>query len=67
MSFPSRLGIPILVTSATLIVCSLGMRAELRMSQASIAAHRLQTQHGQQTARSIEAMRQEEGTNPPRF
>ncbi len=36
MSFPSRLQIGILVTATTLIVCSLGVRAELKMSEASI-------------------------------
>ena len=40
---------------ATVIVCSLGVRAELKMSEASIAAHRLQTQHAQPPAPSIAA------------
>jgi len=43
MSFPSRLQIGILVTAATLIICSLGVRAELKKTQSSVAEHRLQT------------------------
>jgi hypothetical protein len=43
MSFPLRLQIPILVTSATLVVCALSVRSERKMSEASIAAHRIQT------------------------
>jgi hypothetical protein len=45
MSFPSRLQIRIPVTATTLIVCSLGVRAKLKMSEASITAHRVQTRH----------------------
>jgi hypothetical protein len=55
MSFPSRLQIGILVSAATLIVCSLGVRAELKTSESSIAAHRLETLHAQQAAASIAA------------
>jgi hypothetical protein len=65
MSSPSRLQIGILVTAATLIVCSLGVRAELKMSEASIAAHRLQTQHAQPAAPSIAATHDEQALNPP--
>jgi hypothetical protein len=43
MSFPSRLQVGILVTAATLIVCTLGVRAELKTAKNSIAEHRLQT------------------------
>jgi hypothetical protein len=42
-----------LATAATLIVCSLGVRAELKIAKDSIAEHRLQTQHAQQAAASI--------------
>jgi uncharacterized membrane-anchored protein len=52
---PSRLQIGILVAAATLIVCSLGVRAELKSAQHSIAEHRLQTQHAQQAASSSPA------------
>jgi hypothetical protein len=65
MSFPSRLQVGILVTAATLIICTLGVRAELKMSEASIAAHRLQTQRAQQAARSIVAAREPQPLNQP--
>ncbi len=65
MYFPSRLQIAILVTAVTLIVCSLGVRSELKMSQASIAAHRLQSQRAQPPARSVAAMRDAPAPNAP--
>jgi len=65
MSFPSPLQIGILVTAATLIVCSLGMRAELKMSDASIAAHRLQSQRAQQPAPAVAVARDEQALNTP--
>jgi hypothetical protein len=65
MYFPSRLQIAILVTAATLIVCSLGVRSELKMSQASIAAHRLQSQRAQPSARSVAATRDAPAPNAP--
>jgi hypothetical protein len=66
MSFPSRLQIGILVTAATLIVCSLGVRAELKSARNSIAEHRFQTQHAQPSAASIAAVRDAQTLNPPR-
>ena len=65
MSIPSRLQIGILVTAATLIVCSLGVRAELKMSEASTEAHRLQSQRAQQPARSVAVTRDEQALNTP--
>jgi hypothetical protein len=65
MSFPSRLQIGILVTAATFIVCTLGVRAELKTAKNSIAEHRLQAQRAQQAARSIAAKREEQDLNPP--
>ncbi len=65
MSSPSRLQIGILITAATLIVCSLGVRSELKMSEASTAAHRLQSQRAQQPARSVVATRDEQAQNTP--
>jgi hypothetical protein len=53
MSFPSRLQIGILVTAVTLIVCSLGVRAELKSAKNSIAEHRLQRQPAPEVARSL--------------
>jgi hypothetical protein len=64
MPFPSRLQIGILVTAATLIVCSLGVRAELKMAKDSIAERRLQKQHAQPAAPSIAATH-EQALNPP--
>jgi hypothetical protein len=64
MSFPSRLVIPILVTVATLIVCALGVRAELNSAQNSIAEHRLRTQHVQPIAPSTAVARDEQTLNP---
>jgi hypothetical protein len=66
MSFPSRLQIGILVTAATLIVCSLGVRAELKTAQNSIAEHRRQTHPAPEVAQSIAATREEQAPNPPR-
>jgi hypothetical protein len=65
MSFPSRLQIGILVSAVTLIVCSLGVRAELKSAKNSIAEHRLQRQPAPEAARSLAAMREEQNLNPP--
>jgi hypothetical protein len=66
MSNPSRLQIGILVTTATLIVCALGVRAELKAAKNSIAERRrLQTQPSPGAARSIGAKHEEQGPNPP--
>lgn len=65
MSHPSRLQIGILVAAATLIVCSLGVRAELKVSENSIAVHRLQWQRAQQPARSVAATRDEQALDTP--
>jgi hypothetical protein len=65
MSFPLRLGIPILVAAATLIICTLGVRAELKMAKNSIAEHRLQAQHAPRAPASIAADRDEQSLNPP--
>lgn len=71
MSIPSRLEIGVLVTAATLIICSLGVRAELRSAQDSIAEHRLETQHAQGATPAIAAIaaiaatHDEQGLNPP--
>jgi hypothetical protein len=64
MSFPLRLQIGILVTAATLIVCALGVRAELKSAKNSDAEHRLQ-QAAPEVARSIAATREEQSLNPP--
>jgi hypothetical protein len=53
MSFPSRLGIQNFVSASTLIICPLGVHAELKMSEASIAALR----------RTIEALLRSMSTN----
>jgi hypothetical protein len=63
MSFPSRLQFPIVVAAATLIVCVLGVRTELKMSEASIAAHQFQTQHAQPAAASIAGIYDEQALN----
>jgi hypothetical protein len=65
MSFPPRLQIGILVTAVTLIVCSLGVHAELKMSEAWNAAQRLQSQPAQQPARAVAATRDEQALNTP--
>jgi hypothetical protein len=64
MSLPTRLQIGILVTAVTLIVCSLGVRAELKSARNSIAEHRLQ-QPAPEVARSLAAVREEQSLNPP--
>ena len=64
MSFPSRLRIPILVTAATLFVCVIGVRTELKIAEASIAAHRLQTQYAQRTAPSVAVAVDQQAPNP---
>ena len=65
MPSPSRLQIGILVTAATLIVCSLGVRAELKMSEASNATDRLQSRRAQQPPRSVAATPDEQALNTP--
>jgi hypothetical protein len=65
MSIPSRLQIGIFVAAATLIVCSLGVRAELKSAQNTIAEHRPQTQHAQPATASIVATHDEQDLNPP--
>jgi hypothetical protein len=65
MSAPSRLQIGLLVTAATLIVCFLGVRAELNAAQDSIAEHRLRAQPAPEVARPIATTRDERGLNPP--
>jgi hypothetical protein len=47
MRFPAQTAFPVLVVVATLIVCSLGVRTELRIAKNSIADHRLQAQLAQ--------------------
>jgi hypothetical protein len=42
MRFPLRMAFPVLVGIATLTVCSLGVRAELKIAKNSIAEHRAQ-------------------------
>jgi hypothetical protein len=64
MSLFSRLQIGILVTAATLAVCSLGVRAELRTAEHSIAQHRVPTPPPPEVARSIAALREEQSLNP---
>jgi hypothetical protein len=64
MSFPTRLQIGIFVTAATLIVCSVGVRAELKSARNSIAEHRLQ-QPAPEVARTLAPMREEQSLNPP--
>ena len=44
MRFPSRMSFPVLVGVATLTVCSLGVRAELKVAKNAIAEHRAQAQ-----------------------
>jgi hypothetical protein len=65
MSFLSRLRIPTFVTASTLNNFAFGVQAELKMSEASIAAHRLQTLHVQGAAESIAAARDGQALNPP--
>jgi hypothetical protein len=63
MSLPSRLQIGILVTAATLVVCFLGVRAELKSADSSIAEHRLRAQPVRQAARSNTAARDSLGAD----
>jgi hypothetical protein len=42
MRFPSRMAFAVLVGIATLTVCSLGIRGELKIAENSVAAHRTQ-------------------------
>jgi hypothetical protein len=65
VSFPSQLQIGILVTAATLIVCSLGVRTELKTAEHSIAEHRLQRQPAPEVARSIAGTREQQSLNQP--
>jgi hypothetical protein len=65
MSFPSRLQIGIPVTATTLIVCSLGVRAKLKMSEGSSTAHRVQTRPAQQAVRSVAAKHEQQKVNQP--
>jgi hypothetical protein len=64
MSLPSRLHIGILVTAATLVVCSLGVRAELKTAAHSIARHRTPTPPPPDVARSVAAVREEQSLIP---
>jgi hypothetical protein len=66
MSFPTRLQIGILVTAVTLIVCSLGVHAELKSAHDSIAEHRFQAQPAQPAAVSIAATHEQALNSPPR-
>jgi hypothetical protein len=64
MSLPSRLQTGILVTAATLVVCSLGVRAELKTAEHSIAQHRVPALTPPEVARSIAALREEQSLSP---
>jgi hypothetical protein len=64
MSPPSRLQIGLLVTAATLVVCSLGVRAELKTAAHSIARHRAPTPPPPEVARSIAGVREEQSLIP---
>jgi hypothetical protein len=44
MGFPSPMAFPVLVGIATLTVCSLGVRAEVKIAMNAIAEHRAQAQ-----------------------
>jgi hypothetical protein len=66
MRFPSRITVAALVTVATLIVCFLGVRAELKSAENSIAAHRLRAQPAQQAARLDTATRDEQRPVAPK-
>jgi hypothetical protein len=51
MRFPARIAFPVLVGVATLTICSLGVRAELKIAKNSIADHRFRAaQLAQQAA-----------------
>ena len=62
MRSPSRLTVAILVTVATLIVCSIGVRAELKTAKNSIA-DRSRAQPAQQPAAAVAAARDEHEAN----
>ncbi len=65
MRSPSRLTVGILITVATLIVCSLGVRAELKIAQNSVADRR--TQPAPEPVRTIAVTHDAEPANiPPR-
>jgi hypothetical protein len=61
MRFPSPTQVAVLITVATLIVCSLGVRAELKTAKNSIAEHRLRTHPAQQAAPSVAVTHDEHG------
>ena len=50
MASSSRVQVGVLVTAITLLVCSLGVRHELKVTKDSIAAHRPQTQRAEISA-----------------
>jgi hypothetical protein len=65
MASSSRIQVGVLVTGITLLVCSLGVRHELKVAKDSIAAHRLQTQRAQAVARSLDVGRDEQRGEVP--
>jgi hypothetical protein len=67
MRCPSRIAFPVLVGVVTLTVCSIGVRAELKIANDSIADHRHQAQLARQAAETKRASQDEQGPNvPPR-
>jgi hypothetical protein len=60
---PSRLMLGILITAATLIVCSLGVRAELKIAQNSAAERR--PQPAPEPVRTIAVAQDEQPSNIP--
>jgi hypothetical protein len=52
MQSPFRIAIPVLVSTATLMICFLGVRTELNIAKRSIAEHRLHAQLAHQAAES---------------
>jgi hypothetical protein len=65
MRFSSRLTVGILITAVTLIVCSLGVRAELKIAQNSAADRRAQP--APEPVRTIAVAQGEQPSNiPPR-
>jgi hypothetical protein len=65
MASPSRVQIGVLVTAITLLVCSLGVRHELKVTKDSIAAHRPRTQRADAVARSLNVGRDEQRRDVP--
>jgi hypothetical protein len=59
MASSSRVQVGVLVTAITLLVCSLGVRHELKVTKDSIAAHRPQMQRADAVARSLNVGRDE--------